>query len=227
MSKVLIKWKGALKNIDKLKSHIRYIAFRSQEIENKGLFSKEHDNYNYKAFVDRIEKNPALKHSKSIKAHKFIFSLKQVDYDAYKRSGKDYKALIRATLNQYEKKHGVTLDWVANIHDVEGHPHCHVLIKGVSDTKDDKGRFKRIYFKKEDFQEMKNAFDKEFDKDTQYKWHEKVDFSKGFNELGKAFESISRSIDKEIQKEELKTQQLKTKQIHDKNKDNKDKGRDR
>src|SRR5690554_4904341 len=111
-----IKWTGGLKSITKVKAHVKYVGFRSQEREEKGFFGRDDDRVNYNDFLKRIENNPALKHTESIKAHKLIFALKEEEYKAYKRSGKDFKDLARETLKQYENKYNVKLDWIGNIH---------------------------------------------------------------------------------------------------------------
>lgn len=201
MSKVFIKRTRGLQKISQVKAHAKYVGFRSKEAEEKGFFSRDEDRADYKKFIDRIEKNPALKHPQSIKAQKLIFSLRQVDYDAYKRSGKDYKQLVRKTLAEYERKHGVKLDYIANIHEKEGHPHCHVIIKGVSDSKDEKGRFKRVKFTKEDFKEMKEDFDKEFEKDVQYKLSEKYDIPKVMSDISKGFEQVLKAMARDAEKD--------------------------
>lgn len=215
MGVVFIKRTFGLKNISQVKAHAKYIGFRSRELpeEEKGFFDKDNDKFaDYKKFIKRIESNRAIRHPNAVKAHKLIFSLKEVDYNAYKRSGKDYKDLIRNTLKEYEEKHNVKLDWIASLHNSEGHPHAHVIIKAVSDIKDKDGRFKRIYLKKEDFKELKGIFDKEFDKDVIYKEGEKYhlkdtfkDIDKGFkeiNELGKGLEIVTAKIKYDIEKKQ-------------------------
>lgn len=217
---VLIKRTGGVQKIKDLKAHLGYIGFRSREKddEKKGFFNREVDNANFKEFVTRIETNRALKHPKSIKAHKLVFSLKQKDYEAYLKSGKDYKDLIRATLKEYEEKHGIKLDWIASIHDAEGHPHAHVVIKAVSDEKDKEGKYKRIFFKKEDFKEMKDIFNKEFEKEVEYKEYEKLtkdekQFNSMLLDIGKGFELVGRQIQRDVEKEQFKKEVKKRKDI--------------
>lgn len=213
MAVVFIKRTGSLQGIDKVESHIKYVGFRSKEINEKGFFDREDNNVDYKAFLDRVKKNPALKHHKSIKVHKLVFSLKQDDYIAYLRSGKDYKDLIRYTLNEYENKHNVKLDWIANIHNVEGHPHVHVIIKGVSDLKGERG-YNRIRFNKDDFKDMKFDFDKEFEIKAQYKFHERDEIKTAINDIGKGLERLLNSIKRDVQKEQYKSQVEKDRDLY-------------
>ena len=213
MAKVFIKSTRPLQTVQQVVSHVKYVGFRSQETNEKGFFDKNGDNSDFKVFINQIEKNPALKHPKSIKAHKLIFSLRGKDYNAYKRSGKDYKDLVRKTLLEYENKHGVKLAWIANIHEKEGHPHCHVIIMGVSSNKDSKGRHSRIFFTKDDYAQMKSDFDLEFEKDVQYDLLERLDMSMTLNDIGKGFEQIVKLMVKDIKKTEHEAEQKKNKEI--------------
>lgn len=213
MGYVFIKRTRGLQKIEQVKAHAKYVGFRAQESKEKGFFGRESDKVDYKDFVKRVENNPALQHSSSIKAQKLIFSLKENDYVAYLRSGKDYKDLVRNTLHEYEVKHNVKLDWIANIHDTEGHPHVHVIIKGVADEKDKDGRYKRIYFKKDDFKDMKANFDREFEKDAKYHLFEKIDINKTMLDISKGFENVTRNISNDIEKEQAKADFEKHKDI--------------
>lgn len=216
---VIIKKTGQVTSIDKLVAHVKYIGFRSQEIERDGeieqiekghFFSTYADNANYKSFINSIKSNKALKHPKSIKAHKFVFSLSEKDYQKYLKSGKDYKDLIRNTLKSYERKYGVKLNWIATEHSVDGkgqshHPHCHVVIQGVSEP-DKNGQVKRIKFYKEDFKELREGFNKELckeigtrEKEYDIKEHYKRSISK---DISKGFEMVSKQIKREVEKNE-------------------------
>jgi hypothetical protein len=158
---VVIKNLRGLNQVKHVKEHLKYIGFRSQELNkeiHKGFFSKDSNNTNMNEFIKRIEDNTALQHPKSIKIRKLVFSLKEWNYDLYKDTGSDYKELIRSTLKTYEDKYNVKLDWIANIHETEDHPHVHVAIKGVSDNKLERG-YRRIKFKKDDIQILKDNFD--------------------------------------------------------------------
>lgn len=226
MAKVFIKRTRALQKIDQVKAHCKYVGFRSMEKSEHGFFGREKNYEDYKKFIKRIENNPALRHQNSIKAQKLIFSLKEQDYEAYKRSGKDYRDLIRSTLESYERKHNVKLDWIANIHEAnsaESHPHVHVIIKGVSDEKDKDGKYTRIVFKKDDFKDMKSNFDMEFEKDAKYNWYEKIDFEKTINDISKGFERVIEDIKRDAEKEQMKGEYLRHKNIEKEIKD-KDKG---
>ena len=102
---VIVKKTGQLSKVSDLKAHIKYIGFRSQEIDKElkdgRFFNDKFDNVNYKGFLKGIENNKALQHPKSIKGHKFVFSLNQREYEAYLKSGKELQARV--------KKYGVAL----------------------------------------------------------------------------------------------------------------------
>lgn len=202
-----IKCKGGIRELSKVKAHVRYVGFRSKEIgDTKGYFGRDSDSADYKGFIERIENNKALKHSNTVKAQKLIFALKEEDYTAYKRSGKDYKDLVRATLKNYEEKHNVKLDWIANIHNQESrNPHCHVIIKGVSDIKGERG-YKRITFKRDDLRDMRTSFQQAFDKDVKYKFHEREEVKEVLKETTRGFEAVLRALKREFKKEQARNE---------------------
>ncbi|MED1143335.1 relaxase/mobilization nuclease domain-containing protein, partial [Bacillus licheniformis] len=53
--------------------------------------------------------------------------------DEQGRFATDLKELVRDTMNRFEGKHNVKLDWVAAVHDDKGHPHAHVVIRGYNE----------------------------------------------------------------------------------------------
>lgn len=166
---VFINKRGPAKDLKVLEKHLRYIGFRSRELqdEQRGFFDKNGNGADFKRFYQRVAENPALQHSKMVKAHKLVFSLRGKDYEAYKKSGRDYQDIIKRIMNDYEKKHKVKLDWIAAIHENKDHPHCHVVIKGVSDEAFN-GRFKRIFFKAEDRDDFRTSFDREIEDHAVY-----------------------------------------------------------
>lgn len=84
---VIIKGTGYTNQVSKVIGHLKYIGFRSNEIaeqkvredlnlEKGKFFTKNKNSENYKSFIKDIENDKRLKHSKSIKAHKLVFSLR-------------------------------------------------------------------------------------------------------------------------------------------------------
>ena len=183
---VVVKGLKYVQDIKHVKGHLKYIGFRSNELatsqareeyglDNTKFFSKDSNNADYKAFIDRIENHKALKHSKSVKMHKMVFSLKQEDYKNYllDSDGKDFKDLVRKTLDDYSKFKGQQLDWIAVEHitdkdKLSTHPHVHVAIKGVTE------QGARVKFMKEDYQYLREKFDVEYNKVCEYesKWEQ-------------------------------------------------------
>lgn len=186
-----------------LVGHLKYIGFRSRELSEKGFFDRNSDNADYRGFVKRIESNRALRHSQCIKAHKLVFALHENDYKAFLRSGKDFKDIVRSILAQYEKEKGVKLDWIANIHNKSSkNPHCHVVIKGVSDIKGDRG-FTRIKFTGNDFKRMREIYRDTFEKDVKYNLLERTElaFVKNKSNIGRGIEDFTKAFSRQIKKE--------------------------
>lgn len=200
-SRVFVKALKPTKNINTVKRGVYYIGRDSADVRNnpelqKQYFGRDRDQEDEKGFLYRVQNHRALKHHKSVKTHHLVFSLKKLDYEAYKRSGRNYKEIVRAILKDYEDKHGVKLDWIAHIHDgtkSKEHPHCHVIIKAASDTKGDRG-FKRIYFKAEDFKQFRESFNLELDRHAQYKLFERESIQILSKNFGLSFKSAMDSM---------------------------------
>jgi type IV secretory pathway VirD2 relaxase len=62
--------------------------------------------------------------------HQFRFIVSAEDGDQYE----DLKPLTRRLMAQMEKDLGTKLDWVAVDHFNTGHPHSHIILRGVDDT---------------------------------------------------------------------------------------------
>lgn len=200
-SRVFVKALRPAKNINTVKGGLYYIGRdspdvkRSPDLQNQ-YFGRLNDREDVKRFLYRIKNHRALKHPLSVKTHHLVFSLRKMDYEAYKRSGRDYKEIVRAILKDYEGKHGVKLDWIAHIHDGEksnAHPHCHVIIKAVSDNLGDRG-YKRVFFKAEDFKQFRESFDLELDRHAQYRLYEREEVRELSENFGKSFKTVMDSI---------------------------------
>lgn len=153
-----------------VKEHLKYIGFRSREIVlgQERFFTGTKDRADWRDFYEGVANHRALQHSDTIKIHKVIFSLRDIDYEAYQNSGRDYKDIVRSVLKRYEDRRGVKLEWIAARHDQNNHPHCHVVIRGV--TKDGpNGRCRRVFLTKDDIQKIKRDFDNEVSRHREYK----------------------------------------------------------
>ena len=111
-------------------------------------------------------------------------------------------------MNEYSKKTGQNLDWIAVEHMVEGnskdgfkkskHPHVHVVIKGVSENKSgNKTINERVKFNKDDYKLMRDIFDKEFNKVCEYEKFKEYD---KFNQIDKALFDKTKKVVKAVQK---------------------------
>lgn len=219
---VIVKGLRYVQKIEHVKGHLKYIGFRSNELanskareeyglDNTKFFSKDTNNADYKAFISRIENHKALKHSKSVKMHKMIFSLKQEDFKNYlsDSDGKDFKDLVRKTLDHYSKFKGQQFDWIAVEHITDGnklstHPHVHVAIKGVTEQGE------RVKFVKEDYQFLREKFDVEYNKVCEYEsnWEYGQRQSRGLTPLQTLEKDIANStkkIFKEMERDVEKT----------------------
>lgn len=164
--------KGRSKPIRAINNHLKYISAQREKHRNKvQLFSKDEDQAERQEFYNRIKEQKPH----GVVAHKLVVSLSE---DERNRTGVDLKELVRDTMAQYEMKYKQQLDWIAAIHDDEGHPHCHVIIRGRDeagksvyiDTRRMRQMEKMAEKVKERFQERKQkrgwdrkGFDKEKD----------------------------------------------------------------
>lgn len=206
MAGVVIKSLKPTKKASTSKRGIYYIGVDSLDISKdnqRQWFDSNNDLItDPNPFSKKIETHKSLQHSSTIKTHHKVFSLKREDYEAYKRSGRDFKDIVRASLATYEQRHGVKLDWIAHIHESEKskeHPHCHVIISGVSLHKGERG-YNRIYFNKDDDAAMRNTFNLEMDRHAKYKFLERIDLGAISKNFSKSFESVMQGVGHEAEK---------------------------
>jgi type IV secretory pathway VirD2 relaxase len=115
---------GKSKPMRAINTHLKYIEQQKEKHRNKvQLFSQDKDRVERREFYDRIKDQKPH----GVVAHKLVISLSE---DERNRTGVDLKELVRDTMAQYEAKCKQQLDWIAAIHDDEGHPHCHIVIRG-------------------------------------------------------------------------------------------------
>lgn len=200
--RAFVKNRRPTNNINATKRGVYYIGVDSKDVSNEPELQKKWfgpgDDLisDPKPFIDRISSHRALKHPKAVKSHHLIFSLRKKDYEAYKRSGRDYKEIVRTILRDYENKHGVKLDWIAHIHDGKKsneHPHCHVIVKAVSDNLGDRG-YKRIKFMKEDMADMRLSMETEIDRNAKYRPLERENVKELSDQFGKSFEQAMKNL---------------------------------
>jgi type IV secretory pathway VirD2 relaxase len=104
-----------------VQAHIRYLEREgvSRDGEPGRLYSTFTDDADRDAFIDRGLED----------RHQFRIILSPEDGAAYE----DLKPFTRDVMAQMETDLGTTLDWVAVDHHDTGHPHVHVVIRGVTE----------------------------------------------------------------------------------------------
>uniref|UniRef100_UPI0011E7B4FF relaxase/mobilization nuclease domain-containing protein n=3 Tax=Bacteria TaxID=2 RepID=UPI0011E7B4FF len=90
------------------------------------LFTATQNSIERIEFFKKLNEQP----KRGVVGHKLVISLSE---DEHERYATDLKELVRDTMNRFEGKHNVKLDWVAAVHDDKGHPHAHVVIRGYNE----------------------------------------------------------------------------------------------
>lgn len=188
----------------KVLSHLKYIGFRSRELDfdrdTKGLFNEQTDNASLKEFYKSVKDEPGLKHSNTVKIHKVIISLKQEDYEKYDR---DFKDVARHVVNRLEERKDMKLEWVGAVHLKEGHPHTHLVIKSIG-HEHETGQTKRLHLDSEDWKFMSQEIDRFTGRDQIYARDQALEQDR--LDMG-MFKELSKSLDELIHEGERQTQQ--------------------
>ena len=114
------------KPITHIKEHIKHIQADREHHRKPELFSKDRDHVDRREFFHKLNEQPR----RGVVAHKLVISLSEEERSNFKT---DLKELVRDTLNRFEAKHNVKLDWISAVHDDAGHPHAHVVIRGYNE----------------------------------------------------------------------------------------------
>lgn len=115
------------KPITHIKEHIKYMEVDRDHHRNEpDLFNQDQDNIDRRDFFQKLNEQP----KRGVVGHKLVISLSEEERQNYKT---DLKELVRDTMNRFEGKHNVQLDWIASVHDDEGHPHAHIVIRGYNE----------------------------------------------------------------------------------------------
>ncbi|MFN6935334.1 MAG: relaxase/mobilization nuclease RlxS [Tsuneonella sp.] len=103
------------------KAHLRYIQRDgvTREGEPGALYSADEDVADGKVFLERCDGD----------RRQFRFIVSAEDADQYP----DLKPFVRRLMTQMEQDLGTRLDWVAVDHFNTGHPHTHIVVRGVND----------------------------------------------------------------------------------------------
>ena len=110
------------KGIGVARPHLRYIQRDgvTRDGDPGQLYSEDKDVADGKAFLERCDGD----------RHQFRFIVSAEDGSEYS----DLKPFIRRLMTRIEEDLGTRLDWVAVDHFNTGHPHSHVVLRGVDDT---------------------------------------------------------------------------------------------
>jgi type IV secretory pathway VirD2 relaxase len=102
-------------------AHLRYVERdgTTRDGDPAQLYSRDNDTADGKAFLERGQGD----------RHQFRFIVSAEDGDQYD----DLKPLTRTLMQQMEKDLGTKLDWVAVDHFNTGHPHSHIILRGIDD----------------------------------------------------------------------------------------------
>lgn len=199
----------------KVLSHLRYIGFRSREMDadrdTYGLFDKDRDHAPLKEFYEKIKNDPALRHSQTIKMHKLIIGFHRDWYDKYQIN---YKDLVRHIMRSLEERKGMKLEWVAAEHLKETSPHAHVAIKstGVNDF----GKTKRLFITKEDIEWIKEEIDRYTGREQILEREKELERDEIMPDILK---ELSKELERQAREGERRTQQAKKEQERERERD--------
>lgn len=203
------------KNLGEAKNHVRYIAFRARETNEKyGLWDEEKEQVSVEEFCSSLE-DKRTSHSSIAKIHTVLFSMSGDEWNRSEFQDGNYKEMIRNIMKDFQLSKGITLSWVAAEHNEKGHPHVHVAIKSV--YKDGDGVERRLNISKEDREWFKDAFRQEKNRIRGYELEppeREFDRSKRMNpeppSISKGFiDSLIFQINRRLQQEEFEREQEK------------------
>jgi len=104
-----------------VQAHLRYL-------EREGVSREGEPGRLYSTFTDEADRDAFIERGLEDR-HQFRIILSPEDGAAYE----DLKPFTRDVMAQMETDLGTTLDWVAVDHHDTGHPHVHVVVRGVTE----------------------------------------------------------------------------------------------
>ena len=118
----LVRLKG--RSLGAARAHLHYIQRDGVTREGTAgeLYGAETDRADGKAFLERCGED----------RHQFRFIVSAEDADQYQ----DLQPFVRRLMQQVEQDLGTKLDWVAVDHFNTGHPHSHIVLRGIDDKGD-------------------------------------------------------------------------------------------
>lgn len=121
---------------------VRYYAFRTREVEQAriGIFDRHSDNADVRKFIKRLD-DPLTRDRPGrpakyqyAKMHRLLFTMSGAEFRRWGLTS--WQPIVREALENFERRRGIRLDWVAAEHPSPKHPHCHVAIKSVYEDAD-------------------------------------------------------------------------------------------
>ena len=104
-----------------VQAHLRYL-------EREGVTREGEPGRLYSTFTDEVERDVFVERGMDDR-HQFRIILSPEDGAAYE----DLKPFTRDVMAKMESDLGTTLDWVAVDHHDTGHPHVHVVVRGITE----------------------------------------------------------------------------------------------
>jgi type IV secretory pathway VirD2 relaxase len=104
-----------------VQAHLRYL-------EREGVTREGEPGRLYSTFTDEVDRNGFIERGMDDR-HQFRIILSPEDGVAYE----DLKPFTRDVMAKMEADLGTTLDWVAVDHHDTGHPHVHVVVRGITE----------------------------------------------------------------------------------------------
>lgn len=148
-----------MKSLKTAINHVKYIAYRDRESgKGYGLFSDKNDNIEVKDFVKTLD-DKRTTHKDVSKIHTLLFTMSGNEWERGNYQHGDYQKMVRNVMEDWQLDKGITVNWVAAVHDEKGHPHTHIVIKSV--FKDSDGIERRLKMTTEDKKWFKKAFQEE------------------------------------------------------------------
>lgn len=148
-----------MKSLKTAINHVKYIAYRDRESgKGYGLFSDKSENIEVKDFVKTLD-DKRTSHKDVAKIHTLLFTMSGNEWERGNYQPGDYQTMVRNVMEDWQLNKGITVNWVAAVHDEKGHPHTHVVIKSV--FKDSDGIERRLKMTTEDKKWFKKAFQEE------------------------------------------------------------------
>jgi hypothetical protein len=149
---------------------VRYYAFRTREVEQDrvGIFDRSSNHADVNRFIrsldDPLTREQPGQPPRIPKMHRMLFTMSGQEFKRWELTS--WQPIIRETMENFQRRHGIKLEWVAAEHPSPRHPHCHVAIKSVYEDQDGNRHRLRITpeMRKEIWQEAQAIVDRSKDR---------------------------------------------------------------